>query len=131
MNGYGSRIRFGEMVIANFKELFNNVVRRCGSVNEKQIIMCDPSIRKEILVVLLFVQPYDSGDIELIKYFYVLVWMMSIPLHCISFLNRSHESHKFAWDDPVDITVFNSLEMFIFLYIESLEIIPLEFNGIL
>lgn len=118
------------MFIANLKELFNNVVRRCGSINEKQIIMRDPCVRKEILVVLLFVQPYDSGDIELIKYFYVLVWMMTIPLDCISFLNRSHESHKFAWNDPVDITVFNSLKMFILFYIKSLEIIPLEFNRI-
>lgn len=49
----GTRILGIEMLISHLKELIYNSVGRCGSVNEKQIIV-SYVILKEILPVVLF-----------------------------------------------------------------------------
>jgi len=52
--------------------------------------------------------------------------MLSILVSCISVLNWSHESYKLSWDDPVQVTIFDSLIIFIFLHVEGSEVIPSE-----
>ena len=89
-------------------------------------------ILKEVfLVILLFVQPDDTGDAKLLKYFYVLFGVVAIPLVCISLLYGPHEGHEFPWNNPVDISILNSFIELIFLYVESAEIIPFELDGVL
>jgi hypothetical protein len=54
--------------------------------------------------------------------------MLTILMSGVSGFNWSHESDELSWNDPVEITVFNSLVVLIFLNVESSEIVPVEFN---
>ena len=57
--------------------------------------------------------------------------MMTISLVLVSFVNWTHESHKSSWNDPVHITIFDSLMELIFFNIESFEFVPVEFYCVL
>ena len=57
--------------------------------------------------------------------------MVPIPLIGISLLYRSHERHEFAWNNPINISIFNSLIELILLHVECTEIVPLELDGVL
>jgi hypothetical protein len=48
-----------------------------------------------------------------------------------SSINRSHKSHKFIRDDPIEIAIVHSLIVLIFLDIECLEVVPIVFDSLL
>jgi hypothetical protein len=50
--------------------------------------------------------------------------MVSIALILVSFLDRTHESNEFAWDNPVEVTIFYSFIKLVFLDLELFELIP-------
>ena len=56
--------------------------------------------------------------------------MMSVPLVCVTFLYRAHEGHELPWNDPIRITIFNSLIELILLHVECPEIVPLELDSV-
>ena len=86
---------------------------------------------EEPLIVLFFIQSDDSLDIELLKYLNILVRVVTISLVSVSLLNGSHECHEFAGNNPVKITIFDSLVLLVLLDIEGLEVIPAELDGVL
>ena len=131
MNSNSACILLCKMSIHHFKELIHYVVWWSWSIDEEQIVVGNIILEEIFLIVLLFVQSDHSSNTKLLKYFNVLLWMVTIPLICISLLYWSHEGHEFAWNDPVDITILNPFVEFIFFYVESTEIIPFELNGIL
>ena len=88
-------------------------------------------VREESLVVFFLIEPNNSLDVKLLKYLHILVRMVTISLVGISLLDWPHESHELAWDDPVKIAILNSFALLILFNIESLEVIPFEFDGIL
>ena len=57
--------------------------------------------------------------------------MMSISVVIISILNRSHEGDKLARDDPVEVTVLDSLIILILFHVESAEVVPAEPDSVL
>lgn len=93
--------------------------------------MIDVILYEVFLVVLFLIQSDHTRYAKLFKYFYVLFRMVPIPLIGISLLNRSHECHELARDNPIDVAVLNTLIELIFLYIESPEVIPLELDRVL
>ena len=119
------------MIVTDLHELFNDVIRRGGSVNEKEIVMCDAFLNEEPFIVLFFVQSHDSLDIKLLEYVDILVRVMSISLVSISFFNWAHECHELAGNNPVKIAIFDSLVLLILLDVEGSEVIPFELDGIL
>jgi hypothetical protein len=54
--------------------------------------------------------------------------MLSILMSGVSGFNWPHKSDELSWNDPVEITIFNSLVVLVFLNIESSESVPVEFN---
>ena len=56
---------------------------------------------------------------------------MSVSLVCISLFYGTHECHELTWNNPVDITILDSLIELILLDIEWSKIVPLELDGIL
>lgn len=56
--------------------------------------------------------------------------MMTIPMLSISGLNGSHECYKFAGNDPIKVSILDSLVVFILLYVECLKVVPPEFYGV-
>ena len=61
---------------------------------------------------------YDPRDVNVLKHFNIFVWMLTISVFCVSIFNWTHESCEFSWDDPIEISVFNSLVVFVLLDIE-------------
>ena len=88
-------------------------------------------IGEVLLIVFFFIKSYYALDIKLLENIDVLCWMMTISLISVSFFDWSHKGHELSRDDPIEITVFNSLISFILFHIESLEIVPAEFHCVL
>ena len=57
--------------------------------------------------------------------------MMTISLVLVSLVDRAHESHEFARNDPVHVSVLDSLMELVFFDVESFEFVPVELNGVL
>ena len=57
--------------------------------------------------------------------------MMSISLIFIPLLDWAHKSHEFTRHDPVEVSIFDSLIVLVFLHVEGSEIVPPKFHGIL
>ena len=93
--------------------------------------MSDAIFDKVFPVIFLLVETYNTLDIELLKYLDVLLRMMAIPLIGISLLNWPHECHEFTRDNPIYVTIFNSLIVFVFLHVERAEVVPFILDGIL
>jgi hypothetical protein len=90
------------------------------------------AVLKEVLsVILLLVKSDDPRNAKLLKYFNILFGVVTIALVGVSLLNGSHEGHKLAGNDPVDITIFNALIKLILLHVERAEVVPLELDRVL
>ena len=83
------------------------------------------------LIIFLVVKSYYSFDIKFLKYFYVLIGVMTVSLICITFFDGTHEGHKFARYDPIDVAVFHAFKVLIFFDMECLEIVPLKVDSML
>ena len=115
-----------KVVIDNSEEVAHDVFRRCGPVNEEQIVVGNASVFKMLFVVFLLIESDDLADSNVLEYFNIFIWVVSISMMSISVLNWSHEGCKLVWDDPVEITIFNTLIVLILLDIECTEVIPAE-----
>ncbi len=87
--------------------------------------------REESFVVFLLIKSDHSLDIKLLKYLYILARMVTVSLVIVPLLDGPHESHELAWDDPVEVSVFNPLVLLVLFDVEGLEVVPFEFDGIL
>ena len=83
------------------------------------------------LVILFIVKSYDSFDIKPFEDLNILIGMMPVSLISITLLDRSHESLELTRDDPVHVSILNTLEVLIFFDIEGFEVIPFEVDSIL
>ena len=93
--------------------------------------MGNPVLQEVFFIIFLVIKSNYSFYVEPFEDLYVFVGMMTVSLIGVTFLNRTHESHKFARNDPVDITILYALEVLIFLDIECLEIVPLIIDSML
>jgi hypothetical protein len=116
--------RLSEVILYYLEEVSHNAVWRIGSVHEEKIIVGDSSVFKVGFVVFFFVQSNYSADTNILEDFYVFIRVMPVPVVLVSVLNGAHEGNKLLWDDPVEVSVFNSLIVLILLDVESFEIIP-------
>lgn len=131
MNSYGSTIWCGEVFSGHLKKLFNYIVWWSWSINEEQIIVNNLIFFKVLLVILRLIKSNNSLNTKLLKNLNVLLWVMAIPLICISLFNRTHEGHEFSRDNPIYITIFNSFVVLIFFYVEGTEVVPFVFDSVL
>lgn len=88
--------------------------------------MGDPVLQEVFLIIFLVIKSNYSFNVKPFEDLYVLIGVVPVSLISITFLNWTHEGHKFARNDPVDITILYALEVLIFLDIECLEIVPLK-----
>lgn len=131
MNGDGTWVGLREMPITDVQEIFNNVLWRVGTVHEKQLVVLYTLSYKLTAVILCLIQSDNSLDVPLLEYVTVLVGSVSRSLARLPTINWSHESCEFSWDDPINITVLDSLIVLILLDIEGLEVVPLLLNSML
>jgi hypothetical protein len=48
----------------------------------------------------------------------------------VSLLDGSHKRHELAGNNPVEVSILHSLVLLVLLDIESLEVVPLELDGV-
>ena len=120
-----------KVVIDNSEEVAHDVLGRRRPVNEEQIVVGNTSIFEMHFVIFLLIESDDLADSNVLEYFNIFIWVMSISVMSISVLNWSHEGSELAWDDPVEVTILNSLIVLILLHVERAEVIPAESDGIL
>ena len=92
--------------------------------------MSDIFLSEKSRVVLLLVESDHALHIELLENLNILVRVMSISLVSVPLLDWAHECHKFTGNDPVEVTVLNSLVLLVLLDIKGLEVIPLKLDGV-
>ena len=84
----------------------------------------------EVLSVVSFVvQSDDLVHTYLVEDRNVLVWVVTEPLVGISLLDWAHECHELMGNDPVEITVLDSLHLLVFFDVESSEVVPPKIDG--
>ena len=99
-------------------------------INEKQISVLNSIFDKFLSIIFGFIQPDYSGHIKMFEDLDVIFGSVSPPLKFINVIKWPHESNKLAWDDPVKISIFDLLVIFIFFVIKLFEIIPAYFHSI-
>ena len=131
MDRDGATVWLREVIITHLHELLHDVVRRGRSVYEKEVVMSNPFISEKSFVVLFFIQSDNPLDIKFFEDFDILIGVVSISLVSIPLLDRAHECHELAWDNPVKIAIFDSLVEFVLLDVEGFKIVPSELDGVL
>lgn len=108
------------------KELIDDLLWRVRTINEKQIIMRNAGVNKMLPVVLYVIETNHLIDTDVVEDINILPWVLAIPVLCVSVLYRTHERHKLAWYNPVQVSVLDSFVVFVFFDIKSPEVIPTE-----
>ena len=119
------------MLFNNFEELVHNLVGWIGPIHEKKIIMRNACILKMHPIILDVVESYDLRDPYVIEYVDVLVGMLTVAMLGVPVLNRPHEGHELAWNDPVEVAVLDTLVILILFHVECPEVVPSKAHGVL
>ena len=56
---------------------------------------------------------------------------MTVPLVGVTFFDRSHKGHHLAGDDPVDVTILDTLKVLILLDVEGFKVVPFKVYSML
>ena len=90
--------------------------------------MGNATLFKLSLVILRLVEPYDSSNFQMLKYFGVAGGGVTIArLLTLITVDRSHEGDELPRDNPVQITIFNFLIMLILSGVELIKVVPFLF----
>ena len=89
--------------------------------------MGDAFIFKVGFIIFLLVESDDLGDSDILENINILAWVVAILVVAVPVLNGAHEGHKFTWNDPVQVSVFDSFIVLVLLDIETSEVVPSEF----
>ena len=63
----------------------------------------------------------------MLKHLNVVLWCIASPFKLTYVIEWSHEGHKLARNDPIEITILNFFVVFIFFIVELSKIIPTKF----
>lgn len=129
MDSYSPWVWLREMSFATSQEFIHNFIRRIRTINKEQILVRYSIVNESFSVILSFVQSYYLLDIPLLEYLAVFIGSQTWSLILISFLDRPHESSKFTWNNPINVSIFDSLIVLILFDIESLYVIPLMLDS--
>ena len=131
MNSNSTVIWVLKMSLDNIEEVSHDLVWGSRSINEEEVIVGDSSVDEMLLIILLLIEPDDLGHPNALEDISILAWVMAISLPLVSVLNWSHKCDEFAWDDPVEVSILDSLIVLVLLDIEGPEVIPSEPYGVL
>ena len=130
VDGNGAGVIDGKMVVRDLHPLVNDRVWWRGPIDEKEVVMRDTGLREILFIIFLLVQAYDSFDVKPLKDLDILVRVVTVSLVGVASLDGAHECHHLAWNDPVDVTVLDTLEVLVLLHVEGLERVPVELDRV-
>jgi len=109
---------------SNLEESVDDFIRRARTIQEIEIGVVDTILDESLFIVLFIVKSNDSGDSELLEDRDIIFRSESSVAFSISgLIRRATESNEFAWNDPVQITIFN---LFIELVVSEVEILDVK-----
>ena len=117
------------MFIARVNKFIYNCVTWCASVHKEQILVRNSKPDESFSVVFFVVKADNFSHIPFLKDFHVLFWHETDSATWLSLADWSHERHKLAWNNPVEVSLVDSLVLLIFLDVEVPEIIPTLLDG--
>lgn len=126
-----SSLLIGEMVLNYVEESLNDVVGRTRAINKEEVIVSDTLGLEVFFVVLGLIESDDSAHTYIVENITVLVGVVTVSVLLISLLDRAHECDELAGNDPIKVTILDSLVVLILLHVELLEVVPSEFDGVL
>ena len=128
VNSNGTMIWSSKVILNDGEEISNNFIRWGRSIDEEEIIMSYSFMFKMLFIIFFLIESDNPGYVDIVEDITILVWMLTVLMSGVSGFNWSHESDELAWNNPVEITVFNSLVVLVFFHVESFEVVPVEFN---
>lgn len=109
---------------SNLEEGVNDFIRRARAIQEIEIGMVDTILDESLFIVLFIVKSDDSGNSELFEDGDIIFRSESSVTFSISGLVRgATESNELAWNDPVQVTVF---DLFVELVVSKVEILDVK-----
>ena len=91
--------------------------------------MSDALLRELLLLILGLVEADDKRNAEPSEDRHIIVWCEgAISVSCIE---RARECDELSWNDPIQVTILNLLEVLILLNIELAIVVPSEGYSIL
>ena len=86
--------------------------------------MPDTLLRELLLLILRLVEADDKRDSEPSEDRHIIVWCEgTISVSCIEW---AREGNELSWNDPIQVSILNLLEVLIFLNIELAIVVPSE-----
>ena len=131
MHGDGASPWFSEVLLARVHELLDDGVGWCRAVGEDHILVID-SLRKEaVALVLGLVQADYLRHVQVLEDVDVASGIMTVAVDGVARINGTHEGEELAWDDPVEVAVFDLLVVLVLTSVERLEVVPSELDALL
>lgn len=90
--------------------------------------MLDALSQERSAIILSLIQANYFGNVKVLEDIDVACSRMAVPVNRVSLVHWSHKGQKFAWNDPVEVTIFNFFVMLIFTSIKGLKVVPSEFD---
>ena len=85
--------------------------------------MIDAIFCKFESVILGFIQTNNVSDTEVTEYLQVVFRLITASIRS-NLVNRAHESNELARNNPVKISIFYTLIIFVLFVVEFSEIVP-------
>ena len=82
-------------------------------------------------VILMIIQSDYLGHIQMTEDIYVRRRCMTISVDAVSLVNWTHEGHKLARNNPVEVAILHFLVMLVLFCIECLEVVPTKAKSFL
>lgn len=124
MNSNGSPLSF-----RNSQKLRNDGIIRRRTINKEQISVVDPIARKLESIVLGLIQSDHVGDTEVLEDLNVVFGAISSLGLAWWRICRPHKRNEFIRQDPIKVTIFNFLIVFVLFVIKVSELIPSKANS--
>jgi len=126
MDGDSTLFVFGDL-----EEVLDDLVTRSRTIQEVEISVLDAVFLESFTVVLLVVKSYDHSNTELLEDWDVIFRSeTSVTVSVSRLVTGTTESDELSWNDPVEITVLDLLIELVVSEVESLDVEPLELDGI-
>ena len=81
--------------------------------------MRNSSLHKFVAVILGFVEPDYAGNTEMFENLQVVLWCIAATLKSTHVVQWAHESDELARDDPVQVSIFDTLVVLVLLSVKS------------
>ena len=118
-----------KMAFTDSQEFLHNGFAWVRAIKEVKICVSNAHLNETIAVVFVFVESDDSFHIKFFEDHRVILRSVAGALSRCSLIYWAHEGQELVWDDPIEISVFDTLIVFILFDIKCCIIIPSLFDG--